>query len=204
MNTQAILSSRFCGRHTASGALILMALFGTMPVSTIADQRAVTTSVSRVADVPLVDLDLSTPAGMRAARERLQAVAESVCAEPAKSRGLPRQANFAACVDSTVTAHLKQIDALGQDNVTVSKAVTRAAHVSLADLDLSTLEGARIARERLEAIARRLCGELARQQDLSYQANYAACVHDTLAGALAQADALAAARNTRTSRRSAP
>ncbi len=179
MNTQAILSSRFCGRHTASGALILMALFGTMPVSTIADQRAVTTSVSRVADVPLVDLDLSTPAGMRAARERLQAVAESVCAEPAKSRGLPRQANFAACVDSTVTAHLKQIDALGQDNVTVSKAVTRAAHVSLADLDLSTL-------------------------DLSYQANYAACVHDTLAGALAQADALAAARNTRTSRRSAP
>ena len=204
MNTQSIVSGRFGGRHTASVAVILMALFGIVPVSTTADQRAVTSGLSRVADVPLTDLDLSTPAGMRAARERLQAMAQSVCAEPAKSRGLPRQANFATCVDSTVAAHLKQIDALGQDNVTVSKAVTRAAHVSLADLDLSTLEGARIARERLEAIARRLCGELARQQDLSYQANYAACVHDTLAGALAQADALAGARNTRTSRRSAP
>jgi UrcA family protein len=74
--------------------------------------------------------------------------------------------------------------------------------VPLADLDLSTLEGARIARERLESMARRLCGELARGQDL-YQTNYAACVHDSLAAGEAQADALAAARTARTARRSA-
>ncbi len=82
--------------------------------------------------------------------------------------------------------------------------MTRAANVSLADLDLSTLEGSRAAYERLEAMARRLCAELAHSHDLSYQPNFAACVQDTLVGALAQANILAAAANTRTARRSAP
>jgi UrcA family protein len=103
-----------------------------------------------------------------------------------------------------VAAHLKLIDALRQRNVTVSNSETRAVNVSLADLDLSTLEGARIARERLEAMVRRLCGELAWRQDLSYQPNFATCVHDSLAGALAQADALVAVRSTRTAERNAP
>jgi UrcA family protein len=48
--------------------------------------------------------------------------------------------------------------------------------VSLADLDLSTPEGADIARQRLDAMARRLCGELARQRDLAYPQSHAACV----------------------------
>lgn len=48
------------------------------------------------------------------------------------------------------------------------------------------------------------CAELARGNDLAYQPNFGACVHDTLAGALAQANALAAAKDTRTARRSAP
>jgi len=86
----------------------------------------------------------------------------------------------------------------------VLNSVTLGARVSLADLDLSTREGAGTARQRLDAMARRLCGELARRQDLSFQSNYAACVHDTLAGALPQADALAAARNARTAQRSVP
>jgi len=86
----------------------------------------------------------------------------------------------------------------------VRNSVTGSANVSLADLDLSTLEGARIASERLEAMARRLCGELARRQGLAYQPSWAACVQDTLAGALAQANVLAAARNSRTARRSVP
>jgi UrcA family protein len=108
-------------------------------------------------------------------------------------------------VDNTVANALRHIDALIRAHTTVRNSVTLGAGVSLADLDLSTLEGARIAQQRLEAMARRLCGELARQQALSYQqSSYATCVHDSLAGALAQADALAAARNTPTARRSAP
>lgn len=128
----------------------------------------------------------------------------SLCAVRGSGREPSSQPALGACVDRTVANAFRQIDALRQTNTTVRKSVTRGANVSLADLDLSTLEGARIARERLKAMARRLCRELARRQDLSYQPSYAACVQDTLAGALAQADALAAARNARTAQRSAP
>jgi len=162
--------------------------------------------VDHIASVRIGDLNLSTPEGMREARERLRKAAENACAEPAKSRGLPRQPNFAACVDSTMAAHLKLIDGLKQQHVRTYE--TRTANISLADLDLSTLEGARIARERSEAMARRICGKLAERQGLSerltYDPSYDTCVHDSLAGALAQLDALAAAKNTRTARSRPP
>lgn len=80
MNTQSPLPRRLNGRHTGAGAAILMASFGILPVSTIADQPAATTSVSRVADVSLSDVDLSTPEGMRVARDRLHTMAQRVCA----------------------------------------------------------------------------------------------------------------------------
>jgi UrcA family protein len=203
MNTQSTLP-RLGGRHTAAGAAILMALFGIVPVSAIADQRAAPTSVTRVEDVALADLDLSTPEGMRMARDRLHTMAQRVCAAPADNRVPSSQPTFAACVDSTLQNALRQMDALERTKAAVRNSVTLGANVSLADLDLSTLEGSRAAHERLEAMARRLCGELARGHDLSYQPNFAACIHDTLAGALAQANVLAAAKNTRTARRSAP
>ena len=152
------------------------------------------------ADVSLADLNLSTPEGMSAARERLQAMAQRVCAEHTSGS----QPNFAACVDSTLAGALRQIDALKQMNATSSHSVTRAANVSLADLDLSTLEGSRAAHERLESMARRVCTELARNHELTYQPNYAACVHDTLAGAWAQANVIRAANDRRTAQRAAP
>jgi len=203
MNTQSTLP-RLGGRHTAAGAAILMALFGIVPVATLADQPAAAAAVSRVADVSLADLDLATAEGMRVARERLHTMAQRVCAEPAGSGGLSSEPTFVACIDSTLAGALRQINALRQVNGTSRHSVTRAANVSLADLDLSTLEGSRAAHERLEAMARRLCAELARGHDLSYQPNFAACVQDTLAGALTQANVLAAAKNTRTAGRSAP
>ena len=204
MNAQSIPVSRFSARHTASAAAILMALFGIVPVGTIAGQRAATTTVSNVAEVSLSDLDLSTPAGLRLARDRLHTMAERLCADHVGGREPPSRPALGACVDGTVANALRHIEALRQTHMTVRNSVTLGASVPLADLDLSTLEGAGIARQRLDAMARRLCGELARRQDLAYQPNYAACVHDTLAGALAQADAIAAARNTRTALRSAP
>jgi UrcA family protein len=204
MNAQSILASRFSGRHAACGAAIAMALFGIVPVDTIADQRAATATPSSVAEVSLSDLNLSTPEGIRLARDRLHTMAERLCADRGGGREPSSQPAFDACVDSTVANALRHIDALRQTHVTVLNSVTLGASVPLADLDLSTLEGAGIARQRLDAMARRLCSELARRQDLSYQPNYAACVHDTLAGALAQADAIAAASNARTARRTAP
>jgi UrcA family protein len=204
MNAQSILASRFSGRHAASGAAIAMALFGIVPVGTSADQRAATTTPSSVAEVSLSDLNLSTPEGIRLARDRLHAMAERLCAGRGGGREPSSQPAYGACVDSTVANALRHIDALRQTHVTVLNSVTLGASVPLADLDLSTLEGAGIARQRLDAMARRLCGELARRQDLLYQPNYAGCVRDTLAGALAQADAIAAARNIRSARRTAP
>lgn len=204
MTTESPAPRSFGGWHPALGAAIWMALFGIAPMHTIADQPAATAAVSRVADVSLANLDLSTPEGMRAARERLQTMAQRVCAEPAHSRGLPTQPNFIACVDSTVAGALGQINALKQTNTTIRQSVTRAATVSLADLDLSTPEGSRTAHERLEATARRLCAELGRSSVLPYQPNWAACVHDALVGALTGTELLAAAKNTRTARGTAP
>jgi len=204
MNAQSIPVSRFSGHHTACAAAIVMALFGIAPLGTIADQHTATTPPSSVAEVSLSDLNLSTPDGMRLARDRLHAMAERLCADRGGGREPYSRPALGACVDSTVTSALRQIDVLRQTHVTVLNSVTLGAGVPLADLDLSTLEGAGIARQRLDQMARRLCGELARRHDVSYQPNYAACVHDTLAGALAQADAIAAARNTRTARRTAP
>jgi len=203
MNIQPILSGRFSGRYTACGAAILLTLFGVVPVGTFADERPATTTVG-TADVSLSDLNLSTPEGMRLARDRLHSMAERLCADRGGSHETSSQPTVGTCVDSTVANALRQINALRETHMTVRNSVTLAASVSLADLDVSTLEGARMARQRLEATARRLCDELARRPDLLYQPNYAACVRDTLNGALAQADALAAARSARTARRSAP
>jgi UrcA family protein len=203
MNTQSTPSGRFGRRQAASAAAVLITLFGILPTGTIAGQPAATKTVS-VADVALSDLNLSTPEGRRLARDRLHSMAERLCADRGGAGEPSRQPAFNACVDSTVANALRHIDALGKTKITVRNSVTLGASVSLADLDLSTLEGARIARQRLESMASRLCGELARRQDLAYQPNYAACVRDTLAGAVIQADAIAAARNTRTARRNAP
>src|SRR5215469_13794426 len=189
MNTQSVLSGHLGGRHAASGAAILLVLSGIAPVNTIADQNAATT-VSSAADVSLSDLDLWTAEGMRLARDRLHTMAERVCADPGGEHDPSSQPAFGACVDRTVANALRQIHAVIQTHKAVRSSVTLGATVSLADLDLSTLEGTRIARERLEAIVQRLCGELARRQ-ASYRPNNAACVRDSLAAAPAQADASA-------------
>jgi len=190
----------FAVRHAAAGAAIVMALFAIGPIAAMAVQPAAATTVNNVVDVSLSDLDLSTPQGMRLARDRLHAMAEHVCGNRGGGREPSSQPAFGACVDSTVASALQGVDALSQTPMTVLNSVTLAANVSLADLDLSTLEGANVARQRLEAMARRLCDELGRRRDLAYQPNYAACLHDSLSGAMAQADALAATRNTRTAR----
>ena len=61
-----------------------------------------------------------------------------------------------------------------------------AATVSLADLDLSTPEGARAANVRLAKVAQRLCSKLGDTRRVSYSATYAECYRETLAKALHQ------------------
>jgi UrcA family protein len=71
-------------------------------------------------------------------------------------------------------------------------AETLAAKVSLADLDLSTSEGQRVAYERLHQSARRLCWrlEIRHLESLAHRPTYIRCVDEALADALRQLDAL--------------
>jgi UrcA family protein len=52
--------------------------------------------------------------------------------------------------------------------------------LSFQDLDLSTVEGQRIARERVHQMARVLCDKVADPTDMSHHTNYLACVDATL------------------------
>jgi UrcA family protein len=92
--------------------------------------------------------------------------------------GLPTTALLALCVLASAAEAAPTRD---------TAPVTRSAKVSLAGLDLSTLDGARAARERLRGTARRLCAQVADDLDLSHQSNFVACVDETLAAALRQA-----------------
>lgn len=198
MNTESVPSSNRSGRRAARGAPVLLALFAFAAGPAIADQGAATTTVSNIS-VPLSDLNLSTSEGMHKARDRLHTVAERLCRE----RGASHPA-FGTCVESTVANALRQLNALKQNDMTARSSMTLGARVSLADLDLSTLEGSRAAHERLEAMARRLCNELAGHHELVYQPSYAACVQDTLSGAWAQANAIRATSDKRTALRATP
>lgn len=92
------------------------------------------------------------------------------------------------------------------DKHAVTAPETRAARVSLADLDLSTTEGTRAAHERLHAMARHLCMRLEGDHDLGHQQHFVACVDDTLVNAQLQLNSLtlAAVQNSRTARSIAP
>jgi UrcA family protein len=57
----------------------------------------------------------------------------------------------------------------------------RVARVSLADLDLATAQGARVARQRVTAAAQRLCWQLGDSTRTSNRATVSACVRDTIA-----------------------
>jgi UrcA family protein len=52
--------------------------------------------------------------------------------------------------------------------------------VSLQDLNLSTVQGQQIARERLDRLARTLCDRVADPTDMSHHSNYLACVDATV------------------------
>jgi UrcA family protein len=63
---------------------------------------------------------------------------------------------------------------------------SRSEKVSIAGLDLSTVDGLNTARERVHQVARRLCLRLANAQDRSSQWNYVMCVDDAVASAMQQ------------------
>lgn len=65
-----------------------------------------------------------------------------------------------------------------------------AKAVSLRDLDLSTVEGQRVAHERLHTAVTQLCSRLEDEKDLSSHATYLACTDTANAKADAQLQAM--------------
>jgi UrcA family protein len=173
----------------------LIALFALASAGALADQQPV---------LSLADLDLSTPAGVDAARDRLQQTARQWCSHLAGRQDLPHQPNFIACMDQTLADALRQINGplraaieesgewhTQQADVTRSPSSptapeTRVMVLSLANLDLSTPDGVRIAHDRIKRTARRVCRQLSGSIDPTEMWRYSNCVDDAIAGALRQ------------------
>jgi UrcA family protein len=209
MNTSSYMARRHPGQ-IAVGTGALLALLAIAPVAAIAQHVAVSGVETPVSTVSLADLDLSTPDGMKAARLRLHQAARRVCIQPAGSQVAPTQAKFAACVGVALADELQQINASMRATIEqsgtwrASSAVaqpglspaaapeTLAMFVSVANLDLSTPGGIRIAQQRVRTTSRRLCNRLFDSQDLADK-SYANCVGEATVAALRQVDARAVA-----------
>jgi len=87
-----------------------MALLTLAAVAAIALTPAAAGVETRTSNLSLADLDLSTPAGVDAARDRLQQTARRWCSQVADRQDLSHQPNFIACMDETLAAALRQIN----------------------------------------------------------------------------------------------
>ncbi len=67
---------------------------------------------------------------------------------------------------------------------------SRTKKVSLSDLDLSTIAGQETARVRLHQMARRLCGQVEEDLDVSRQSNFVKCVEAATAQSRPHLDAM--------------
>jgi UrcA family protein len=124
---------------------------------------------------------------------------------------LNTKANAGVCVRSRRLTVLGAATLLGlsqmlpiaapADQPATSAPETRIARVALGDLDLSTAEGARVARDRLQEAARRLCVRLAESRDVGRQWHLRTCMNEAVADAWRQltTPALASVRNSPTS-----
>jgi UrcA family protein len=119
------------GLKPAARALGLLTLCALVPAAFLTGKEGRAFPASPSARVSLAGLDLSTPDGLRDARERIRKAARDLCARNLGQRPLDR--SFDSCVDDVTVAAQRQIRA-------------RTAKVSLADLDLSAPEGVRAAR----------------------------------------------------------
>jgi UrcA family protein len=183
-----------------TAVMMASCVFG--PLTALAQQPAPTAPESRSTNVSLAGLDLSTPEGMSAARERLRNTADRLCSQVVDELDMSHHANFIKCVDAAVTSALNQLTgpkfAAGGSQPSASKTDEAAsAHVigtkkvSFADLDLSTPEGARIAHDRLLNIANSLCFQVENEFDLSHHENFVKCVDRAMTQALPKIEELA-------------
>jgi len=186
----------------ASIAVLLCVGFGSaLAMSARANPSNADPTVTRSAHVSIAGLDLSTPEGARAAREQLNSTARRLCGQLADALDLSRHDNYVACVEETFATALRALDpktrtADGKPDrhrpVATAKSdpidpsTIRHARVSVADLDLSSPEGRRLAQERVRAVADRLCWQVTSGVQPGLFERVRACVDQALADATQQ------------------
>jgi UrcA family protein len=205
MNTETYLPRRFSSQ-IAVRSVALTALLAVAPLAAMAQSEVAASTRTLTSKVSVADLDLSTSAGMDAARDRLHQTARGLCSQVADSQDpyLTQKPTFIACVDDTLTDALRQINGPARAAIegstewhtqpsdsTRSRSPptapeTHVVAVSLANLDLSTPDGVRMAHVRIKSAARRVCRQLSGSIDPSEKRHYANCVDDATAGALRQ------------------
>jgi UrcA family protein len=109
-----------------------------------------------------------------------------------------RSISRSTSIRATLVAMLALVSAGALADQPQAPAARLAAKISLADLDLSTPDGARAAYERIRTVAKHLCFEL---WDNPYWQTYDACVHESLTNAVRRMNtpALAAVQEPHTS-----
>jgi len=108
-------------------AVALMALHSTASFAADEQRRSAPVLDKRVAVVSLTDLNISTPQGARAARDRLRETARRLCSLVQDSRDLGHQQHFVACVEETLADALHQLEIPA---LTAVDGTGRAEHVT--------------------------------------------------------------------------
>jgi UrcA family protein len=94
---------------TSVRAAAVLTLSVIAATAAVAAQPSYSANNTRSKTVSLADLDLSTPAGMNAARERVKKTARRLCVLLADPADLSHQSNYVKCVDDAVTGAMLQV-----------------------------------------------------------------------------------------------
>jgi UrcA family protein len=123
MNNATRFASASCRKaHLTTTALLALCVLASAAEAAPPSDGAL---VTRSAKVSLAGLDLSTPDGARAARERLRGTARRLCAQVADDLDLSHHSNFVACMEETLAAALRRVTEIGASLATATAAQTR-------------------------------------------------------------------------------
>jgi UrcA family protein len=103
-------------RSKLAKSMVAASFFAIGSAAAMAQQQAAAAETSTTT-VSLAGLDLSTPEGVTAARERLRHTASRLCAQVADELDLSHHANFLKCVDDAMARSLPRLEELARRNV---------------------------------------------------------------------------------------
>lgn len=95
----------------ARATVLVVVLLGLAPAAAFADPPPALAPATRSAKVSLAGLDLSTPAGARAAEGRLRIVAQHLCFQLSDPRKIDFRAAYEFCVAETLADAVRRLNA---------------------------------------------------------------------------------------------